>query len=453
VDRVYIEKVDETYSKIVAEPSIIMEMSDHFTFEVPGAKFTPAFKARVWDGRIRLLNTMTCLLYAGLNRYVEEFCKSRGYEFELSPDFNQTVFSIKECSDFIKELAPSLEPRDYQIDAFIHAVRENRSLLLSPTASGKSFIIYLLMRYYSKKTLIIVPTTSLVSQLSSDFSDYGFDSKEYVHRIFSGQDKQTDKPITISTWQSIYKMDKKYFSQFDVVIGDEAHLFKAKSLTSIMSKLDQCKYRFGFTGTLDGTETNRLVLEGLFGPVRKVITTKELIDNKHLADFKIKCIVLSYPDEIRKLASKYDYQEEMDFLVRCEQRNKFIQNLALSLEGNTLLLFQYVDKHGKVLYNNLLKEAPDKKLYYVSGSVSGDDRENIRKEVDKSCKFTYKLEFPEYVLSIREGQKIPLVDRTEKNIENITEDDDIDTGICINRIRESIIIGNVKWTTKKSTIK
>jgi len=383
MNTVQIFKINELYNKIIAEPSIIMEMSSYFTFDVPGAKFTPAYRNKMWDGKIRLLNPMTCQLYAGLNRYVEEFCKSRNYELEYLSDFSSEEFSVKEAKEFIDELKPTIQPRDYQLNAFIHAVRERRSLLLSPTASGKSFIIYILVRYYAKRTLIIVPTTSLVSQLASDFADYGFDSSKYVHRIFSGQDKQTTKPITISTWQSIYKLPKEFYKQFDVVIGDEAHLFKAKSLTSIMSKLDDCKYRFGFTGTLDGTQTNKLVLEGLFGPVRKVTSTSELIEQKHLASFKIKAIVLSHPESTRKmLARASDYQSEMDFIVRLEARNKFIRNLALSLNGNTLLLFQFVEKHGKALYDNLISEAPDRKIYYVSGSVDGEEREEIRKIVE-----------------------------------------------------------------------
>ena len=381
-----VEKVNETYNKITADPSTIMELSGYFTFDVPGAKFTPAYRNKMWDGKIRLLNTMTCLLYAGLNAYVEEFANKRNYQVIYKSDFSADEFSVIEALEFIKtlKLPEKYQPRQYQLEAFIHAVRHRRSLLLSPTASGKSFIIYLLTRYYHARTLIIVPTTSLVSQLASDFTDYGLVSDKFVHRIFAGQDKQTDKPITVSTWQSIYKMPKEYFQQFDVVIGDEAHLFKAKSLTSILSKLDSCRYRFGFTGTLDGTQTHKLVLEGLFGPVRKVTTTAELIEQKHLASFKIKAIVLSYPEEVRKMiARSADYQAEMDYLVRLEARNKFIRNLALSLNGNTLLLFQYVEKHGKELYTQLKSQAGDSRnVYYVSGEIDGEEREEIRKIVE-----------------------------------------------------------------------
>ena len=381
-DTIQIEKFDETFIKVKADPSVMMELSDHFTFEVPGAKFMPAVRNKFWDGKVRLFNVMNGLIYAGLLRYVEEFCRSREYILEHLSDFSSEEFSLSEAKDFIKKLKPTMEPRDYQIEAFVHAVREHRALLLSPTASGKSFIIYLLVRYYAKRTLIIVPTTSLVSQLASDFADYGFDSDTFVHRVFAGQDKGSTKPITISTWQSVYKLPKTFFDQFDVVIGDEAHLFKAKSLTSILTKLSGCRYRFGFTGTLDGTQTHKLVLEGLFGPVRKVISTKELIDQKHLAEFSIKALVLSYPDHIRQMVSKMDYQSEIDYIVTLKERNNFIKNLALSLEGNTLLLFQFVEKHGLELYKILDNEKGERNIYFVSGSVSGDEREEIRKIVE-----------------------------------------------------------------------
>lgn len=385
MESIQIQKFNETFIKITCEPGTAYELVEYFTFEVPGAKFMPAVRNKFWDGKIRLFNAMTGLLYAGLLPYVQEFCQKRDYEIEYLSDFGAEEFSVAEARNFISKLNLSLEPRSYQLDAFVHAVRNRRGLLLSPTASGKSLIIYLLVRYYNARTLIIVPTTSLVSQLASDFADYGFDSDNRVHRVFGGQDKSTDRQVTISTWQSIYKMGREYFESFDVVIGDEAHLFKAKSLTSIMEKLDQCKYRFGFTGTLDGTQTHKLVLEGLFGAVRKVTTTSELIEQKHLADFKIKAIILQYPDDIRKQLAGQTYQDEMDWLVRCDARNNFIKNLALSLEGNTLLLFQYVEKHGKVLYEMLNKEA-DVPVYYVSGSVDGEEREKIRAIVEKQPK-------------------------------------------------------------------
>ena len=154
----------------------------------------------------------------------------------------------------------TLTLRDYQTKAIAHAIRNKRCLLLSPTASGKSLIIYVLSRFYPARKLIIVPTTALVHQMASDFKDYGY--KQQVHKITAGASKQTDAEVVVTTWQSIYKMQKKWFSQFKVVIGDEAHLFKAKSLVNIMTKLTECPWRIGFTGTLDVSLTHKLVLEG-----------------------------------------------------------------------------------------------------------------------------------------------------------------------------------------------
>lgn len=377
---IQIEKFNETYNKVHCSDDIARELSDYFTFEVPGARFIPSVKARKWDGKIRLFNSGTHHIYAGLIEYIEDFAKQNNYLCERLTDFKDEV--IDGVSEVVRGFDLTKEPRDYQLAAFAHAVRKRRALLLSPTASGKSLIIYMLCRYYNVKTLLVVPTTSLVYQMYSDFEEYGFDSKSNCHMIFSGQEKDVNKQIYISTWQSIYKLPKKWFDQFECVIGDEAHLFKANSLTTIMKNLSNCKYRFGFTGTLDGSQTHKLVLEGLFGTVKKVTTTSELIEQKHLSEFRIKAIVLGYEDETRQLIKKATYQDEMDFLVNYLPRNKFICNLALSLKGNTLVLYQYVDKHGKAIYDEIKFKAVDRQVYFVSGTISGSDRDTIRKAVE-----------------------------------------------------------------------
>jgi superfamily II DNA or RNA helicase len=224
-----------------------------------------------------------------------------------------------------------------------------------------------------------------VEQLYTDFTDYstanGWDVATSVHRIYQGKDKNTDLPLTISTWQSIYTQPKEYFEQFDFVIGDEAHLFKAQSLTSILSSCVNARYRIGLTGTLDGTKTHKLVLEGLFGQVERVTTTKELMDNKQLADFTIKCLILKHDDEICKLMKGKTYQEEIEYLILNESRNKFIKNLAVSLKGNSLILYQYVDKHGKILYDMLTKteNIGDRKIFFVYGKTDTETREQVRR--------------------------------------------------------------------------
>jgi superfamily II DNA or RNA helicase len=191
-------------------------------------------------------------------------------------------------------------------------------------------------------------------------------------------------PVTISTWQSLYKLPKKFFEKYDVVIGDEAHLFKAQSLTGILNKMPHCAYRVGTTGTLDGTKTHKLVLEGIFGTVHKVTTTKTLIKNQQLADLDIQCLILEYPEEVRKAVRSHTYQEEMDFLTQHAGRNRFIRNLALAQTGNTLVLFQYVEKHGKALHADIAARAADgRQVFFVYGGTDTDQREQIRHITEK----------------------------------------------------------------------
>jgi len=381
VDVIRVEKFDETYDRIVCDPGVGQELNDYFTFEVPGAHFMPAVKNKVWDGKYRLYKMIHGLLYCGLRSKLEVFCRERSYLIEYDFDTSHTEFSLVEGEKFVDSLGLTMKPRDYQMKAFVSGVREGRALFLSPTASGKSLIIYLMQRYYNARTLIVVPTISLVHQMVSDFESYS-GVKEDCHKIHGGQNSETDARIVVTTWQSIYKLPKTWFNQFQVVIGDEAHLFKAKSMMSIMEKMSGCRYKFGFTGTLDGAQCHELILQGLFGPIRKVTTTAELIEQQHLADFQVKSLVLSYDDDTRKVMAKASYQDEIDFLVRNDARNKFIRNLALSLSGNTLLLFQYVEKHGNILHDLLLRSAGDRKIFFVHGGVDGEERELVRKIVE-----------------------------------------------------------------------
>ena len=377
-----VKKHNNIYYALDAEKSICYELMNHFTYEVPGAKFTPAYKARIWDGKIRLFSPSNRLLYIGLHEELNAFCKKRNYILQYDDDIKHDFeFSEYECNNFIKSLQCKYQPRYYQIQTFLYALRKRRALILSPTSSGKSLMIYLITRFLNKKTIIIVPTTSLVHQMFDDFVDYGMNPSN-MHKILQGHEKNTDKQIVISTWQSIYKLPKQWFKNFEVVIGDEAHLFKAKSLVKIMTNLVNCEYRYGFTGTLDGTETNKLVLQGLFGPVKQFVSTNELIEKKYLSEFSVKILLLKHPKEIRKTYSSVDYQTEIDFIVKNKHRNKFIKNLALSLKNNTLLLFQYVDKHGKILYDEIVKDAIDKQVFLIYGDVPGDIRNDIREKIE-----------------------------------------------------------------------
>jgi len=405
MDSIKVTKVNETFLRIDADAGILMELTEHFCFYVPGYKFMPAYKNRLWDGKIRLLDMRKRTLYCGLYNYLKEFADARDYVIELEassyglPDSKEPV-DIEHILNMVTLTAGGnkIQPREYQLEALHHALSNKKSLLLSPTASGKSLIIYMAVRAfldsYDNNVLIIVPTTSLVEQMYSDFADYSsqdeWSAEENCHKIYSGKEKYNlSQRVIISTWQSVYKLRAPWFENFGMVVGDEAHNFKAKSLTAIMEKCNEAAIKIGTTGTLDGTQTHQLVLEGLFGPVHKVTTTKKLMDNEDLAQLNINILLLKYKEEFCRLVSRNTYQEEMDFIVQYGPRNNFIANLAMKNEGNTLILFQYVEKHGKPLHS-LLQEKFDqlprktRRLFYVSGETDVDTREKVREITEKS---------------------------------------------------------------------
>lgn len=395
METIRVRKLNHSNLQIECDNGTAQELNEFFSFFVPGYKFMPAFRNRLWDGKIRLFGLGEKTLPVGLFYHLNEFCNKRNYQLVSEktkygkPD-DRTHIKPQDLQNYLNTLNLPFPLRDYQFQSVGEGLVRKRAILLSPTGSGKSYMIYALARYwlnfltngfnYPKggKVLIIVPTTSLVEQMHSDFLKYGM-SEDGMHRIYSGKDKAVDKAIVISTWQSIYKLPKVWFEQFGCVFGDEVHGFKSKSLMNIMNKCTEAEYRFGTTGTLDGSQTHELVLQGLFGKVYKVTTTKQLQDNETLAPLAIKRLELKYDEKVRREFGKQTYQDELDFIVSHEKRNRFIRNLSLSLEGNTLVLFNYVEKHGKPLYASIKEKAEDdRKVYFVSGETDTSDREAIR---------------------------------------------------------------------------
>ena len=383
-----ISKSNEVFLKIKTEPHIEYELRDHFKFEVPGAKFMPQYRGRNWNGEIHLYDMRSKQIYVGLLDKIVNFCEQYGYSYKFEDNkFYGQPFEVNDMISYegVKDYMQSIcthSPRDYQIEGVCDALKHNRKLLISPTASGKSLMIYSIVRYYEskgQKILLVVPTTSLVEQMYKDFEDYGWDAASYCHKIYSGKEKTNEFPVTITTWQSVYKLDRSFFEDYGVIIGDEAHLFKSKSLIEIMTKLHHAKYRFGFTGTLDGTQTHKWVLEGLFGPSYKVTRTDELMQQGHLSQLDIQCLVLKHPPQ------KFEtYEDEIQYLISHEQRNKFITNLTLDLKGNTLLLFSRVEAHGAILFDQInTNKQGDRKVFFIHGGVDTEERELVREITER----------------------------------------------------------------------
>lgn len=402
MEKIYVTKLNETYLRIDCDIGIKAELEEYFKFEIPNARFNPKVKMKIWDGYIKLFSVYKGLLHHGLFGQLQGFAEKYDYEVEVrttdqwgapvsSPTAKENI-TPPELAEFVEslQLPPDISVRDYQYIAAFSSIKHRRKIIVSPTASGKSLTLYIIIRYLvaqGRKVMLMVPTTSLVAQMAKDFHEYSVnlnhDVDDMVHQVYSGKEKNTNKEITITTWQSVYKLGADWFNGFDAVFTDEVHLGAATSLAGIMEKCVNATHKVGMTGSLTNSKTHKQMLTALYGDVMKVASTKDLIDRGYLSNIEIESYVLKYSKETSAASKEFDYPTEIKFLNNHERRNKFIRDLALSRTGNTLILFQYVEKHGKILYDMLKKKDPNRQIYFVAGEVDVDTREEIRNLTEK----------------------------------------------------------------------
>lgn len=380
------------------------DISEFFTFFMDGYRFTPKYRSGLWDGKIRIFNSRLKTLPKGLLKIAIGFCKDRNYSFSVDPLLNpNSNIPDKEILDFIDSISVTskgkeITVRDYQKEAILHSFKTYRNILLSPTSSGKSLILYYKIRYHidvlKQNVILVVPSTQLVEQMLSDFEDYskhnGWNVDENCQILYAGKEKVFSKRLMISTWHSLNAMSKSapgmlqdIIKRTEVACFDEAHRYSANVVLDIMSRFTHTRWRTGTTGTLDDSKLNKLQLIGLIGEPYQVITTNKLMENGDISPLKIKILVLNYPEAVKKTLKGMAYKEEIDYLVGTDQRTNFIVNLANACEGNTLILFSFVERHGSIIYEKLLKKvAPGRLVKFVHGGVDVDEREEIRQIVD-----------------------------------------------------------------------
>lgn len=378
MSKIFIQHVNESHVKIEAEYGILKEYQEMFRFEIENKRFNPLVKAGKWDGVIRLVDSKGIAPKGLVPDFLKHAVESE-YEIVLSPEFRK----FKEKFEFDEsEYGLKFPLYDYQRGAIQRILDKKRQLIISPTASGKSAIIAVAMRAINVKTLIIVPNISLLAQLGSDFVNYfgdsGWDVEEHCYFIGDGIKADKSKQFTVSTWQSLQRLPPEWFEEFECVICDEVHGATSSVITKIINNCTNAFWRIGLTGTLDNSKTNKMCLQGLFGPVYKVITTKQLMDDGRVTNVLIKPIILKYPEEFCKLVRGLPYDDEVDVIIKNKKRNKFLCNLPKIMNGNSLYLFRFVEEHIDKILKEFKETNPDKQVYVVTAATKKIEREKIR---------------------------------------------------------------------------
>lgn len=400
-----ITKLNESHYRVTSTHAIEQELKDFFTFKVPGHEHMKLFKARLWDGTISLYDGKTRRLPCGLLRHLKKFVNESEYqlEFKANDRYSQLEetgeVSLEEVKEFMDELelfskGKRLTIRDYQYEAVWKAINEQKITLISPTSSGKSLTLYALIRWIldknpDSKLALIVPNVQLCEQMYSDFEDYssynGFPVYRYFQKLYSGKSKSLVMPVVISTWQSLSSMIKTagngLLIGFTGVMIDEAHGAKGKELQTILEGMTNAVWRIGTTGTIQSEKVHKLVIEGYLGPSYQVITTRELIDNKQVSGIKIRPLVLEYNKEDREFCKKFTFPDENQFIISHPSRLNKLAKLANSLPGTTLVLVSRREDHAEPLYEEI-KKYSSRPVYYVSGTVDVEDREEIRQKAN-----------------------------------------------------------------------
>lgn len=411
---VYISKLNSTWMQVrCREVYMEMEIAERFSFKVDNAQYDPRVKSGRWDGIKRLYNRTHKRMYSGLLFELVKFLSKQEYSFKIDPEL-LAVSDVKRddvitlCKDLIKphDGGKPIEPYDYQYDAVEYMLQSGRSICLAATSAGKSLSIYMAIRLYQladelegKRILIVVPSKMLVEQLYADFENYStypgsnWKAEVFCQKVSGNYSKFIEKPIVITTWQSLKTLHKSTILDAGAIFIDECHTVRGPVLAELLEAAVNCDVRHGLTGTLDDMESNIMAAQGLLGPAKRIVTAKEIIDAGRATEVVVNCMILDY-DVDTKRAFKADqeiaaklpeqnakYMAEINFINALNCRFNFIQNTVRALKGNTIVLFDRVEDQGIPLYEDM--KAKHEHTYIIHGNIGDKEREEIKALFDQ----------------------------------------------------------------------
>jgi superfamily II DNA or RNA helicase len=453
MSEIKVHKLNESYSAIEAPKKLIKQMFEFLKVERAGAFFDPLVKSGFkspYDFFGSIQNEQLLVMNGHL-----DVLKSFGVE----RNFVQAEFTEEEVDEFLVQVKQELPfpPYDFQEIAFKESILNYKQINLMCTSSGKSMTISLIAEFFRRKGmkgLLLVPNINLLTQFKQDIGDYNLtDLYEDSHTIGGGStERHFNNSLTISTWQSLlnYKED---LGELDYIITDESHRFASLETSAIVKETLNCKYKFGFTGTLPEDSSMKMELIGLFGLPKKYITGAQLIERGLGTPIKINSIIFKYSPEDKNIfkevkaagRSTNKYPAQLQFIKDHEARNEFIVGLMLKLKntGNTLMLYQHT-LHGKSLFIDTMA-----KLY--------PDVEVLNKNITGKKSFEFQKQYGVYFLNGEDDAK------TRENTRHVLEEHNdailianfaiLSTGVNIKKLHNLVLASPMKsYTTITQSI-
>jgi len=348
-------------------------VTKRFSFYVKNYRFMPAYMNGSWSGKTSLFKKSSRKLPYGMINDLLKF---------IMTDYDDLSLSV---SDDIKNLFNPSErtchydllyyPYWYQEEVITSALKYGKGIFRCPTASGKSLMITYIIKTllpFSRQQMIIVPNLGLIKQFYDDMIEYGM--SEHLLGKVNKDFKQFDKPIVVSTWQSLKNNDHE-LPRFDTIVVDEVHGAKGKVLYNLM-KDTTAQHVFGFTGTIPDHPLEEAQVKAYIGPVLKEYTNKEIADGGYIAKGNVNVVDIHYKQDFPK-----DYNEMVDETFNHPFRLNIIKSIVNNADGSVLLLVGKVEKEGDVLKRLLESQMKGKTIEFLSGRDNAEIRSEWQKKV------------------------------------------------------------------------
>ena len=362
------------------------DIREHFSVNDETARFRLKGRARFYANTRIYSITPTGLFECGMFYDILRHIK------EAYP--NEEIVIDEALPSIVKPSLPNarvydnltFELRDYQLAACENAIKFGRGILKMGTGAGKTLTICSLLTsmYLSRdkfKCLLIVPDLGLVNQTYSDFTEY---NAQFKFTKWTGKIKPDLTANVIIANLGILQsqfLDNPWLTDVDALVVDECHKVKKSNKVSKMVQQIKTVHKFGLTGTLPDNKPDEWNIIGKIGSVIYEKDSFELRVEKHLTPANTSIIEINYNDGPQYISGQNNYKIELDYIYSNSFRNSIIKQLSVNFKNNILILVNHL-AHGDQLFD-MLNGTADKQVYFVKGEVEVEERDKIKKIMEK----------------------------------------------------------------------